>query len=271
MVLNSSRLIPALCSRYCGMALYFSNSACHADVSSGGTTPVTGFHSTIDRPDSVSRVAPPTTTVANIRAATASSHSRTARRRVSVDGARLVMGSFVCRQRGCKVALRGCSGLAKDLQFQQPHVTHEFANVPSIATFAREHAARAYKLRHRDTSAADHIVAQPFPQLSEKHAHPPAQARRCGPADRFGGGVGAPRDGVRTIAAGQGQRRDRGDLLRGRRTRLGAAGDAAHSLDVAARPHLILRRSRHHRSRLVPGAKRSVRSFNWSMYLVRNN
>src|SRR5215467_6787056 len=102
MILNSPRLIPALCSRYCGMVLYLSNSACHADASSGGTTPVTGFHSTIDRPDSVSRVAPPTTTVANIRAATASSHSRTARRRVSVDGARLVMGSFVCRQRGCK-------------------------------------------------------------------------------------------------------------------------------------------------------------------------
>src|SRR5215475_3411158 len=95
MILNSPRLIPALCSRYCGMVLYLSNSARHAVASSGGTTPVTGFHSTIDRPDSVSRVAPPTTTVANIRAATASSHSRTARRRVSVDGARLVMGSFV--------------------------------------------------------------------------------------------------------------------------------------------------------------------------------
>src|SRR6266436_9496671 len=94
MVLNSLRLMPALCSRYCGMVLYLSNSSRHADASSGGTTPVTGFHSTIDRPDSVSRVAPPTTTVTNIRAATASSHNRTARPRVADDGARLVIGSF---------------------------------------------------------------------------------------------------------------------------------------------------------------------------------
>src|SRR6516162_7267007 len=92
--------MPGLRSRYCGMALYLSNSARHAAASSGGTTPVTGFHSTIDRPDSVSRVAPPTTTVANIRAATASSHSRTARRLVSEDRARLLMGSFVRRQCG---------------------------------------------------------------------------------------------------------------------------------------------------------------------------
>src|SRR5262249_56110804 len=76
------------------------------DARGGGPPRVTGFHPPIDRPDSVSRVAPPTTTAANIRAATASSHSRTARRRVSADGARLVMGSFVCRQRGCKVATR---------------------------------------------------------------------------------------------------------------------------------------------------------------------
>src|SRR5262249_36406485 len=76
---------------------YFSNSACHAGASSGGSTPVTGFHSTIDSPDPVSRVVPPTTKVANIRAATASSHSRTARRRVWADGVRLLM-AFACRQ-----------------------------------------------------------------------------------------------------------------------------------------------------------------------------
>src|SRR5215475_8035827 len=172
------------------MVLYLSNSACHADASSGGTTPVTGFHSTIDKPDSVSRVAPPTTTVTNIRAATASNHTRTARRRVSADGARSVMGSFACRGR------RG---------------PYSCASVPAI----------------------------------EPHdAHPRAQAHRCDPADRLGGGMGAPRDGVGTIAAGQSQRRDRGDLLPGRRARLGVAGDAAHSLDVAARPRIILRRRR---------------------------
>src|SRR5262245_7067634 len=86
MVLNASRLIPALRSRYCGIALYLSNSACQAAWSSGGSTPVTGFHSTIERPDSVSRVAPPTTTVTTISAATASSHSLTARRCAGADG-----------------------------------------------------------------------------------------------------------------------------------------------------------------------------------------
>ena len=75
--------MPRLSSRYCGIAWYFSNSACQAASDSGGSTPVTGFHSTIERPDSVSRVAPPTTSVRKIIAATASSHSRTARRRNS--------------------------------------------------------------------------------------------------------------------------------------------------------------------------------------------
>jgi hypothetical protein len=40
---------------------------------------VTGFHSTIESPDSVSRVAPPTSTITAISAATASSHARMAR------------------------------------------------------------------------------------------------------------------------------------------------------------------------------------------------
>ena len=38
---------------------------------SGGKTPVTGFHSVIESPLSVSRVAPPTNTIASTNAATA--------------------------------------------------------------------------------------------------------------------------------------------------------------------------------------------------------
>src|SRR5215467_12773211 len=124
--------MPAFCSRYCGMVLYLSNSACHAGASRGGITPVTGFHSTIERPDSVSRVAPPTTTVTNIRAATASSHSRTVRRCVSEDRARLLMGSFVRRQYGCEgptTLRRVCGGTFKSKKpvnllvwrFRSPH------------------------------------------------------------------------------------------------------------------------------------------------------
>src|SRR5262249_10192795 len=91
MVLNASRLMPALRSRYCGIALYLSNSACQDAASSGGSTPVTGFHSTIESPDSVSRVAPPTTTVAAISAAAASSHSLTARRCADAEGGTLAI------------------------------------------------------------------------------------------------------------------------------------------------------------------------------------
>src|SRR5215471_17496153 len=178
MILNSSRLMPALCSRYCGMVLYLSNSACHARASSGGTTPVTGFHSTIERPDSVSRVAPPTITVTNMRAATASSQNLTARR-PAAEGARLIMRSFDCRRRG-----------------------------------------------------ANHIVVHALPQLS-KHAPPPAQVPRRDHADRPRGDVGAAGDGAGAIAPDQGQRGSRSALLCHRRSRLGVACHAAHSLDVA--------------------------------------
>src|SRR5258708_913057 len=79
MVLNSSRLMPRLSRSYCGMVLYFANSACQSASPSGGTAPVTGFHSTIESPDSVSRVAPPTSTMANTSEATHHSHTPTAR------------------------------------------------------------------------------------------------------------------------------------------------------------------------------------------------
>src|SRR5262249_16065415 len=52
----------------------------HCASVSGGIHPVSGCHSVIDRPDSVSRVAPPTTTIAKISAATATSQIRTERR-----------------------------------------------------------------------------------------------------------------------------------------------------------------------------------------------
>src|SRR5712692_9906738 len=66
MVLNWSRLMPELISRYCGMCRYFSNAAAQAAGDSGGMMPVTGCHSVIDRPDRVSRVIPPITTIAKI-------------------------------------------------------------------------------------------------------------------------------------------------------------------------------------------------------------
>src|SRR6266849_1733730 len=71
--------MPRLSRAYCGMVLYFANSACQSASPSGGMAPVTGFHSTIESPDSVSRVAPPTDTIANTNPATHHSHTPMAR------------------------------------------------------------------------------------------------------------------------------------------------------------------------------------------------
>src|SRR5215831_17806560 len=78
-VLKSESVMPALSCRYCGINLYASNARSHSFALSGGSAPVTGFHSTIESPDSVSRVAPPTSTIAAISTATEMSHQRTAR------------------------------------------------------------------------------------------------------------------------------------------------------------------------------------------------
>jgi len=81
------------------MVLYLSNSTCQPASSSGGKIPVSGFHSTIESPDSVSRVAPPTTKVTNISAATVSSHKRMARRRVARLGGVSIMHHIACARR----------------------------------------------------------------------------------------------------------------------------------------------------------------------------
>src|SRR5437016_4068721 len=66
MLLNSSKLIAKWTAWYSGICWYFANSAAQSAADIGGTMPITGFHSVIDRPDSVSRVIPPTTTIRKI-------------------------------------------------------------------------------------------------------------------------------------------------------------------------------------------------------------
>jgi hypothetical protein len=82
--LKSARLIPAFSSLYCAVCWYLANSACQSAADSGGTMPVTGCHSVIDRPDQVSRVMPPITTIAKIIAQQTKSQIATARRPRSV-------------------------------------------------------------------------------------------------------------------------------------------------------------------------------------------
>src|SRR6266852_1105616 len=72
--------MPLLTSSYSDEVWYFSNSAAQAVSLSGGTTPVRGRHSTIERPEPVRRVTPPTITMRTMRAAMPWSQSRTARR-----------------------------------------------------------------------------------------------------------------------------------------------------------------------------------------------
>lgn len=52
-----------------GLSLYLANSSSHASSSLGGRLPVTGRHSVILSPDSVSRVRPPNTTIPKTLAA----------------------------------------------------------------------------------------------------------------------------------------------------------------------------------------------------------
>ena len=61
--------MPRLICWYSGICWYLANSSCHSASFSGGMTPWIGFHSVIDRPEWVRRVAPPTTTIATIIAA----------------------------------------------------------------------------------------------------------------------------------------------------------------------------------------------------------
>src|SRR5207342_2271926 len=76
--LKSARVMPLLTRSYCGLALYWSNWACHSAAPIGGKVPEIGSQRVIDRPDSVSRVMPPTITIRKIKAATAVSQAERA-------------------------------------------------------------------------------------------------------------------------------------------------------------------------------------------------
>src|SRR6185503_7502800 len=66
--------------RNCGDSRYLAKRVSQSDCESGGMAPTRGCHSVMDRPEWVKRVMPPTTTVANVKAAQMSSHVATARK-----------------------------------------------------------------------------------------------------------------------------------------------------------------------------------------------
>ena len=69
--------------RYSGICWYFANSEVQSAADNGGTMPIIGFHSVIDRPERVSRVMPPTTTIRKINPQQQKSHAATGRRPAS--------------------------------------------------------------------------------------------------------------------------------------------------------------------------------------------
>ena len=71
--------MPLLTSWYSGVCRYFSNTVCQSASESGGIVPMSGCHSTIESPEWVRRVTPPTTTIAATASAQRSSHAATAR------------------------------------------------------------------------------------------------------------------------------------------------------------------------------------------------
>ena len=60
-----------------GINLYFSNSTCQSSSLNGKRRPEMGFHSTIERPESVNLVNPPTTTMQTIISKRIESHIST--------------------------------------------------------------------------------------------------------------------------------------------------------------------------------------------------
>src|SRR6266700_4169249 len=171
------------------MALYFSNCACHSASLSGGSVPATGCHSTIERPDSVSRVAPPIVTIASTSAATARSQSLMARRLRSRATAALIM------------RLRRCGACPRR---QGPYS----------------------RVCARNRAQTERAPSRPG------HAYSITQAHRCVCAHRLGLELGADRHGGGAISGRESERALRDDLLCDRRTGLGPARNAAHSLDV---------------------------------------
>ena len=84
--------MPTLTFRYSGVSWYLSNSSSQCASLNGGSVPSSSRHSTMDRPERVRRVVPPSTTMKKIIAATMSSHRARVRR--SRAGSVGVMSDF---------------------------------------------------------------------------------------------------------------------------------------------------------------------------------
>ena len=67
--------MPLFTCWYSGVSWYFEMAAPQSASDIGGSVPMIGCHSVIDRPECVRRVTPPTTTIANTKAQQMRSHA----------------------------------------------------------------------------------------------------------------------------------------------------------------------------------------------------
>src|SRR6266498_3058695 len=102
------------------MVWYFSNSCCQSDGESGGSTPSTGCHSTMESPDSVTRVAPPTSTITKTNPETASSQSRIMRRCRSGGEIGSMGRDARCRGSGAQVSQARAAGQCGATSLSRP-------------------------------------------------------------------------------------------------------------------------------------------------------
>jgi len=163
---------------------YLAKTSSHSAWLSGGTIPKIGSHSTIESPEPVSRVMPPSTTMAKTRPAHRASHSATARRWEGVAGpAALAISAVLVKGRRDRSTAR------------RPRI------VPGVPARRKSACARA----RRPVPCGGH-GERGGDGLASGGARPRLRARRPGPLPRAraGGGRGG-------AAAGRRPQRSRQD------------------------------------------------------------
>src|SRR5262245_48550604 len=106
--------------------------------------PVTGFHSTMESPDSVSRVAPPTSTISAISVATPISHQRTA-----------VFWDTVAVETACM----GRASLVRCAPYSPTPPRRKLSQIKRIAHFRHDDPHPKILWRHRAGPAGRGVVA----------------------------------------------------------------------------------------------------------------
>src|SRR3954452_5737085 len=173
MNLKPDRVMPAgaATSRYCGVCRYRSNACCQSAWVNGGIAPLIGFHSVIERPLSVRRVMPPTTTIAKTRHAVRSNSRESAReggKGVAFIRSPPNRGDFRDGQAGTQRAFASCmkraimpgviTGELSHGQISLFRAAGGFQRAGTVGSCGNCHsAARRYRSRAPGAAQIDHL------------------------------------------------------------------------------------------------------------------